>query len=373
MVVPFNKSGLMVWAEIDMAALRHNFMQLKKKTLKSEIIPVIKANAYGHGAIEFCKFLSTKLEVNNFGVARVSEGVHIRQAGIKNASLIVLGGFFKGETADIIKYSLEPSVFSKNELQYLNSKAQLAGKIIPVHLKINTGMNRLGIKPEEAQTFIKFITTLKNISLRSVYTHFACADTANDTFTSKQVKRFSAVKAAAPAGIFFHAANSAAIAKYNFALFDAVRPGIALYGSFADKKMNKLLKLKPVMTLKSRVINTLILERGEGVSYAGLYKATQKESVAVVSIGYGDGFRRELSNKWHVMINGKKAPVIGRVCMDLIVVKPTGKVKIGDEVLIFGKDNKNKIAVEDMASAAGTISYEILTGITDRVKRVYKY
>jgi len=366
-------SGLMVRAEIDMAALRHNFLQIRKKAGKSEIIPVIKANAYGHGAVEFCKFLSSELEVNNFGVARVAEGVHIRLSGINGVSLIVLGGFFKGETADIIKYSLEPSVFSKAELKYLNAQAQSAGKIIPVHLKINTGMNRLGIKPEESRDFIKYIGSLKNIILRSVYTHFANADMDRETFTLAQAEKLAAVKAHAPAGIFFHAANSAAVAKYSFVSFDAVRPGIVLYGSFADKKMKKLLNLKPVMTLKSRVINTLTLERGEGVSYAGLYRAPKKENIAVVSIGYGDGFRRELSNKWYVMINGKKAPVIGRVCMDLIAVKPAGKVRIGDEVLIFGKDKKGEIPVEDMASAAGTISYEIFTGITDRVKRVYKY
>lgn len=366
-------SGLMVWAEIDMASLCHNFNQIKKKAGKSDVIPVIKANAYGHGAVEFCRFLSAELEVNNFGIARVAEGVHIRHAGINGVSLIVLGGFFKGETADIIKYSLEPSVFAKDELKYLNKQAALAGKVISVHLKINTGMNRLGIKPEQVEDFIKFIATLKNIRLRSIYTHFANADTNHETFTRIQAERFAAIKTHAPAGIFFHAANSAAVAKYDFVTFDAVRPGIALYGSFADKKINKLLNLKPVMTLKSRVINTLVLEKGEGVSYAGLYRAPKKENIAIVSMGYGDGFRRELSNKWYVMINGKKAPVIGRVCMDLIAVKPSGKVKIGDEVLIFGKSGKSIIPVEDMAAAAKTISYEIFTGITDRVKRVYKY
>jgi alanine racemase len=363
----------MVWAEIDMAALRHNFLQIRKKSGNSEIIPVIKANAYGHGAVEFCRFLSTELEVNNFGVARVAEGVHIRHAGLNGVSLIVLGGFFKGETDDIIKHSLEPSVFSKGELKYLDEEAAKAGKVISVHLKINTGMNRLGIKPEESQDFIKFIGTLKNITLRSIYTHFANADMPSETLTRKQAGKLAVIKAQAPAGIFFHAANSAAVARYDFVSFDAVRPGIALYGSFAEKKMKKLLDLKPVMTLKSRVINMLTVEKGEGVSYAGLYRAPKKENIAVVSIGYGDGFRRELSNKWYVIINGKKAPVIGRVCMDLIAVKPAGKVKIGDEVLIFGKSGKSAIAVEDMAVKAGTISYEIFTGITDRVKRVYKY
>jgi alanine racemase len=258
-----------------------------------------------------------------------------------------------------------------DELKSLNNAAKIAGKIVNVHLKINTGMNRLGIKPEEARGFFDFIAGLTNLKLRSVYTHFAYADMNNDKTTVLQAKKLASLKAHAPAGVFFHAANSAAVAKYPFAFFDAVRPGIALYGSFADKKMKKLLDLRPVMTLKSRVINTMTLEKGEGVSYAGLYKAGKKEKIAVVSMGYGDGFCRNLSNKWYVMINGKKAPVLGRVCMDLIAVKPAGKVKIGDEVLIFGKSGKSRIEVEDMAEAAGTISYEIMTGITDRVKRIY--
>jgi alanine racemase len=362
----------MTWAEISLSALRHNILEIRRKTGGTEIIPVIKANAYGHGANEFCKFLSREMEIDNFGVARVAEGVSLRRAGLKGVNLIILGGFWRGEADDIIKYSLEPSVFTKTEIKFLNTAAQKAGAKVAVHLKVNTGMNRLGIKPAEAAEFFNIIHSMKNLELRSVYTHFANADMKKDNFTSKQAEIFAAIKKLAPEGVFFHAAASAAVARYPETYFDAVRPGISIYGTLDDAHISRYMKLQPVMTLKSRVINVVGLEKGDAVSYGGLYKAKKKETIAIVAIGYGDGFKRNLSNKWHVIIKGKKAPVIGRVCMDLIAVKPQGKVKIGDEVLILGRSGKSEIKAEDMAKAAGTISYEIYTGIAERVRRTYK-
>jgi alanine racemase len=371
MARPSDKARLLTWAEIDLSALRHNITAIRKKVSGREIIPVIKADAYGHGAVELCKYLSSKLEIENFGVARVVEGVDLRREGLRGVSLIILSGFFKGEINDIIKYSLEPSVFSVRELKLLNAAASAANVVISVHLKVNTGMNRLGIRTCEAGGFFSLISKLKNIRLRSVYTHFADSDLENDSMTVKQAALLKSVKKYAPTGVFFHAASSAAAVRYPETYFDAVRPGIAIYGALDGGFLRKMIKLKPVMTLKARVINVLTLEKGESVSYAGLYRAKKRETVAVVSIGYGDGFPRVLTNKWHVMINGKKAPVIGRVCMDLTAVKPPAGTKIGDEVLIFGADIKGAIKVEDVAKAAGTISYEIFTGITGRVKRIY--
>jgi alanine racemase len=371
MALPSDKARLLTWAEIDLSALRHNITAIRKKVSGREIIPVIKADAYGHGSVELCKYLSGTLEIENFGVARVVEGVTLRREGLKGVSLIILSGFFKGEINDIIKYSLEPSVFSVHELKILNAAASAANTVISVHLKVNTGMNRLGIRPCEARGFFSLISKLKNIRLRSVYTHFADSDLENDPMTLKQSALLASIKKYAPTGVFFHAASSAAAVRYPETYFDAVRPGIAIYGALDGVFLRKMIKLKPVMTMKARVINILTLEKGESVSYAGLYRAKKRETIAVVAIGYGDGFPRSLTNKWHVMINGKKSPVIGRVCMDLTAVKPPAGTKIGDEVLIFGEDRKGAIKVEDMAKAAGTISYEIFTGITGRVKRIY--
>ncbi|HPI04234.1 MAG TPA: alanine racemase, partial [Candidatus Goldiibacteriota bacterium] len=279
--------------------------------------------------------------------------------------------FYKEEIPEIIHYGLEPSIYNMGLLRLLSAKAESAKKIIKVHLKINTGMNRLGIRPQKAPEFINFIKKARYLKLESVYTHFADADMASDKRTKKQSDELLSLKEAAGAGVFFHAANSAAILKYPFSHFDAVRPGIMMYGSYCEKKHAEA--LLPVMTLKSRVAHTMALNPGDKVSYGGRYTARKKEHAAVVSIGYGDGYLRSLSGRGEVMINGKRCPVLGTVCMDLIVVKTDKNVKPGDTALIFGKDGKNIMPIEKMADDAGTIAYEILTGISDRVKRIYRY
>ena len=372
---PATAANLTTWAEIDMRSLKHNYMQVKKLVGNRKIIPVIKANAYGHGIHELCRFFTQELKTGYVGVARVNEGVDLREKGQAKANIIILGGFFKGEIRDMIKYRLEPSVFSIREAEELNSIAGKTGKKVNVHLKINTGMNRLGVRNEQAAEFLNFIKKLSNINLKSIYTHFADSDLpAGDEFTILQTIRLAAIKCIKPKNVFMHAANSAAITKFPFSYFDAVRPGIMLYGSFSDKKIKKSVDLKPVMTLKSRVLHTARLKKNDRVSYGGLYKAKGTEKIAVVGIGYGDGFRRDLTGKgWHMLVKGRKAEVIGRVCMDMTAIKIKGNVCVGDEVLIFGRDKYGSIDVEDMAKRIGTISYEIFTGITDRVTRIYRY
>jgi alanine racemase len=368
----YKYSQLTTWAEIDLKALEYNFNQVKKICRGKEIIPVIKANAYGHGIFQIASFFENNLNVTKLGVARVNEGVCLRKKGIKS-SIIILGGFFKGEIDLIIKYDLEPSIFSFEETNLLNYLAYKHKKHIDVHLKINTGMNRLGIRPEQTQSFLTNLGDMNNLKLKSIYTHLSFADSEKDgeRLTSMQIKKFMPIKNIS-GGVIMHAANSAAIAKFPFTYFDAVRPGIMLYGSYADKNIKKHLYVKPVMTLKSRIINLLWLKKGDRVSYGGLYKASKKERIAVVGIGYGDGFRRELSGKWYVKIRGEKCPVVGRVCMDMIMVKIKKNYKIGDEVLVFGRDEYGSIDVEDVAQACKTISYEIFTGISDRVIRIYR-
>jgi len=372
MIQTLNFKKYPVWAEINLKALCYNFNIVKEKVKNREIIPVIKANAYGHGIKEIAKFFVNKLKVKTLGVARVNEGISLRKSGIKIASLIILGGFGKDEVDDIIKYNLEPAVFSKNEICQLGNKTKKNNKKINVHLKINTGMNRLGIKPQETLDLIKYIKKFKNLKIKSVYSHLANADINNDNFTQEQYNLFLSLKDKVK-DAFFHLANSAAILKYPFTYFDAVRPGIMLYGSFMDKKIKKRHRLKPVMTLKSRVVNIIDLNKGDKVSYGGLYKAKDKEKIAIIGIGYGDGLRRELSNNWYVLIKGKKAKIIGRICMDLTAIKVTSNVKIGDEVLILGKDKYGEISVEDMAEKLNTISYEIFIGISERVPRIFIY
>jgi alanine racemase len=368
----YKTSKPITWAEIDLKAMEYNFNQVKRACKGKEIIPVIKANAYGHGMFQIASFLENNLNVKTLGVARVNEGVCLRKKGIKS-SIIILGGFCKDEIDLIIKYNLEPSIFSFEETNLLNYLAYKHKRHINVHLKINTGMNRLGIRPEETQTFLANLNDMNNLRLKSIYTHLAYADMEKDGehLTSQQIKKFMPIKNIS-GGVMMHAANSAAIAKYPFTYFDAVRPGIMLYGSYADKNIKKYLYVKPVMSLKSRIINFLWLKKGEKISYGGVYKAKKKERVAVIGIGYGDGFRRDLSGRWYVRIKGEKCPILGRICMDMTMVRIKKNYKVGDEVLIFGKDEYGAIDVEDMAQACGTISYEIFTGIADRVIRIYE-
>lgn len=362
------------WAEIDTAALAYNFGQVRKAVGAREIIPVIKANAYGHGITALASYLTGKLKVKMLGVARVNEAVPLRESGIKRASIMILGGFFRGEIGAIVEYGLEPSVFSVDEARALSAAACRRRTRIKVHLKVNTGMNRLGIRPADAYSFLGNLRGMPGLELKSVYTHFANADAgdAGDYSTEKQASAFSGMRELAGKGVMLHAANSAAIAKYPYSYYDAVRPGIMLYGSYADRGLKKYINVKPVMTLKSRVIHTAWLEAGEAASYGGLYRARKRERIAVIGIGYGDGFRRELSSKWYVKLGGREASILGRVCMDMIIVRAPVSAKIGDEALIFGRDKSGSIDVEDMAAAANTISYEIFTGITERVVRVYK-
>lgn len=367
-----NSDKYPVWAEIDLKALAHNFNIVKKKVKNCKIIPVIKANAYGHGIREIAQFFVRELKIKNLGIARVNEGVFLRKSGIKDASLIILGGFVKEEVDEIIKYNLEPAVFSNDEIIKLGEKARECNKKINVHLKINTGMNRLGVKPEDIIHTVNLIKKFSALKIKSIYSHLADADLKKESFTEKQYKLFLNIKNNLK-GEFFHLANSAAILKYPFTYFDAVRPGIMLYGSLMDRNLKLKYGLKPVMTLKSRVLNINQLKKGDRVSYGGIYKASKKEKIAIIGIGYGDGLRRELSNDWYVLIKGKKAKIVGRICMDLTAIKVSSDVKIGDEVLIFGKDNYGEIAVEDMALKLKTISYEIFTGITERVPRIFKY
>ncbi len=360
-----------VWAEIDLKALENNYKFVKKKAGAREIIPIVKANAYGHGLIPVSEFFVNKMGAKSLGVARINEGEALKKAGVK-ASIIILGGFVKEEAGGVIKNGLEPSVFSYGEAAALNREAKKKNKKIGVHVKINTGMNRLGIKPESAGKYISYLEKLKNIRIRSVYTHFADADLPGDKMTTKQAKMFDDIKGRPGKDYFAHAANSAAITRYPYALFDGVRPGIMLYGSFTEKFLKKKAPVKEVMSLKASVVNVVSLKKGDAVSYGGIYRAKRAEKIAIISAGYGDGLRRELSGKWKVVLNGKKCPLVGRVCMDLAAVRVSGPVKTGDTALVFGKWGKHRLPVEDMAGACDTISYEIMTGITERVPRVYK-
>ncbi|MFP4466363.1 MAG: alanine racemase [Candidatus Goldiibacteriota bacterium] len=357
-------------AEIDLAALKYNFTALKRKT-KKKIIPVIKANAYGHGIVEISRFLEKECGADILAAARMSEGIQLRKNGIKTG-ILILNGAGKDEISDAVRNNLAVSVHCAEKLKDVSAFCAKNRKKADIHLKFNTGMNRLGISLTDALRVKKTVDMNPRIRLKGIYTHFADADKKNDTRTLKQARELEKLKKIFGDGPMYHAANSAAAARYESVRFDAVRPGIMLYGCYPGGGFRFDIKLKPVMSLSAPVIQVRKIKKGDKVSYGGKYTAPSVRTIAVVGIGYGDGFFRSLSNKGYVLIKGKKAPVLGAVCMDMTAVRAPEKTKNGDRAVVFGKSGKAVISVEQIAEKAGTIPYEILTGITDRVERVYR-
>lgn len=374
------------WAEIDLSAIAGNVRSLK--TLVGDncrLMAVIKANGYGHG---LCQVAGTALEngASALGVARIEEGIRLREHGIR-APILVMGYTPAGFGREIIVHDLIQTVWSEPEARALSDVALAAGKIIPVHFKVDTGMGRLGkhiagtdLKAGLAETAreVMRINGLSGVSLAGVYTHFATADEKDKTYTQGQLDLFlrllNQLYAAGLSRFIRHAANSAAIIDMPETHLDMVRAGIALYGLYpSDAVDHQRLSLQPAMALKTRVIQLKQVPAGTQVSYGATYTTPRSTTLAVVPIGYADGYNRLLSSRAHMLVGGKKAPVVGRVCMDLTVLDVGGieGVAVEDEVVVFGRQGEARITVDDVAAMLNTINYEIVSTLTDRVTRVY--
>lgn len=351
--------------EIDLQAIQHNAEAIKTYTGK-KLIAVIKADAYGHGAVRVADVLDTT--ANMFAVATVEEGIVLRQADI-HKPILVLFSSLPAQVAPIVEYGLTPTI---GDWEFVKALNEASSEIMPtkVHVNVNTGMNRSGVCYTEAMAFLSKLKTLHRLEVEGLFTHLATADEADKSFVSVQLKRFSSVLANVD-GIMVHAANSAATLSIPESHFDAVRPGLSLYGIYPAAE--KSILLKPALTWKTRVGWIDTIPEGEGVSYGLTYKAPHQTRVAMVQVGYGDGYPRALSNSGEVLIDGKRRPIIGRVCMDVSVVQlqPEDSVSVGDEVVLIGSQGDAEIAVDEVAHRAGTISYEILTQIGARVKRTF--
>ena len=349
--------------EIDLQAIQHNAEAIKAYTGK-KLIAVIKADAYGHGAVRVAKVLDTTADM--FAVATVEEGIALRQADI-HKPILVLFSSLPVQVAPIVEYGLTPTIGDWEFAKALNERSS-----VKVHVNINTGMNRSGVCYTEAIGFLSKLKTLHRLEVEGLFTHFAAADEADKSFVSVQLKRFSSVLANV-SGKMIHAANSAAALSVPESSFDAVRPGLSLYGIYPSTE--KPIQLKPALTWKTRVGWIDTISEAEGVSYGLTYKAPQQTRVAMVQVGYGDGYPRALSNSGEVLIGGARRPIIGRVCMDVSVVQLQSEdnVSVGDEVVLIGSQGDAEITVDEVAHRAGTISYEILTQISPRVKRFFNY
>lgn len=360
--------------EIDLTALKKNLAVIKEKlALCTTVVAIVKADAYGHGAVPVAQKLET-LGVNWFGVTSLSEAIQLREAGIK-AHILLLGGFKPEETREVIAYELTPFVGDFDCLRQLSMWAKSHDKKLKLHLKVDTGMGRLGFLPQEAKKALEFILSCPFLEVEAIGSHFSTAD-EDLGYALEQLERFKTFLSDLPKGLRNrpkrHMANSAAIFTLPQSHFEMVRPGISLYGLHPslDFKRRVSLPLEPVMSWKTHVAELKELPLNWGVSYGRTFVTKRRTRVAVLPVGYADGYLRSLSNKAHVLIKGKKAPVIGRITMDWTMVDVTdlNDVKKGDEVLLFGKG----LGAEELAAQAGTIPYEITCLAGKRAKRVVK-
>lgn len=367
------------WAEIDIDALAYNMKNIRRITKPdAEIMAVVKANAYGHGAVECAKVLLSN-GADRLGVATLDEAIEMRKC-FRDVPIIILGSSCEDDAEDIVRYGITASVYTDDIALALSREANKQGTTAKIHIKIDTGMSRIGyvasdVDNSEVVNEILRISKLENIETEGIFSHFATSDEDDETYTRLQFKRFMALcDDLENAGLKIpikHICNSAAIMMYPEYHLDMVRPGIILYGMYpSDEVDRKKLDLRYVMSLKSTITYVKEIASGTGVSYGKEYIADGTAKIATVPVGYADGYSRLLAGKAKISVNGKLFPIAGRICMDqcMIDVTSVNNIDRGDEALIFGEGN---VTVDDIANWLGTINYEITCMINRRVPRIY--
>ncbi|HMK76452.1 MAG TPA: alanine racemase [Thermodesulfobacteriota bacterium] len=369
-------SGRPTVGEVDLGALEFNYREIKKRIPEGvKVLAVVKADAYGHGAIPISLRLE-KLGVEYLGVAISEEGVELRKGGVKSP-ILVLGGIFGGEVDQIFRFRLTPVIFRNDCLKILSREAKKRRRKVKVHLKVDTGMGRLGVPLNLWPDFLREVRRFPKIEIEGILSHFSMTDEEKG-FTQSQWRAFKrAVAIAQELGIsseYLHMASSATLTAFPGYAAGLVRPGIMLYGSYPSPTFRSLISLKPVMTLKTRVHFLKSVPSGARISYGGTFRTKRESRIATLPIGYADGYSRHLSNHGEVLIHGKRAPVVGKVCMDFIMVDVTDipRVSVGDEVILIGRQGGEQITPEEIAEKINSISYEVLCSIGKRVPRIYK-
>lgn len=372
-------SGRPTWAEINLDALAANFRKVRKRVgPKVKVMGVVKANAYGHGAVECARRLSRE-GADWFGVALPEEGFELRNSGLSEP-ILCFGGFWPGQEKSCIVNNIVPVVSRVDMIEAMNNAARSLNVVADVHIKIDTGMARLGVRFDEAREFADSISRFENVRVDGLMTHFAAADDpAHDEFTEEQTKRFrEAVAIFRERGwkpSYEDLANSAGIFGHADSWGSMVRPGGVLYGLWRDvlPPLAEPVNFQPVMTLRTRIELVKRVRAGETIGYGCTFEAHREMTVAILPIGYNDGYARRLSNKGRVIVRGQFAPVVGRISMDLTIVDVTDVrgASVGDRVTLMGEDEGLSIPAEELAEQAGTLSYEITCGISQRVPRVH--
>ena len=371
--------GRPTWAEIDHNALAHNYRVIRNHVGDEvKILAAVKANAYGHGAVECARRLAAA-GCDWFGVALPEEGLELRQAGI-DKPILCLGGFWPGQETACLQQHLTPVVYRSDMLEAFDRAAGDAGLNADVHVKIDTGMGRLGVRADHLPDFCDALTKCQHIRLGGLMTHLAVADDENkQEFTGEQMREFHEAVAAFRARGFspplIHAENSAATFAQARDGENMVRPGGTLYGFMRDVLPPNIPPppLRPVMSLYSRIMLLKQVPRGEKLGYGTTFETQRDSLIATLPVGYNDGYSRALSNRGRVIVRGQFAPVVGRVSMDMTLIDVTevDRVQLNDQVTLLGADGPNRITAEEIGATASTISYEITCGISDRVPRIY--
>ena len=374
-----SSAGRPTWAEIDLDALAANFHVVRERVGSDvKVMAVVKANAYGHGAVQCARRLAAE-GADWFGVALLEEGIELRQAGIRQP-VLCFGGFWKGQEAACIQQRLVPVIYRVDMIESLDRAARDAGLVTDVHLKIDTGMGRLGVRYDAVREFADAVRSFSHVRIDGVMTHFASADDPDqDCFTNDQVTRFNQALAALHElgwkPTFEDLANSAAIYAHPGAWGNMVRPGGMLYGLWRDilPPLPEPPRLRPVMSIRTHIMLLKQVHQGEMLGYGCTFEASRETLVATLPIGYHDGYVRGLSNRGRVIVRETYAPVVGRISMDLTLIDVTDVpgVSLGDRVTLLGEDGELSVPAEDIAKTAGTLSYEITCGIGQRVPRRY--
>jgi alanine racemase len=368
-----------VWAEIDLKALENNVRELRRViNPDAQMMAIVKANGYGHG-VEPVSRVALQSGASWIGVALLQEAIMLREKGI-NAPILILGYTPIEDIKDVIRNDISQTIFTWEDALATATVAKQLGKKARVHVKIDTGMGRLGFKDNsEAVDIIHRLTHLPGLDVEGIYTHFATADESDKTFVEEQFARFQQLlKQLAARHIYIkwrHCANSAAVLDMPYTHLDMVRPGITIYGHYPSLDVShELVTLVPVMTLKAKVAFVKEVPENCSISYGRTFCTKEKTNIATVPLGYGDGYSRLLSNRGEVLVRGRRAPIVGRVCMDQLMID-VGRipgVQQGDEVVLLGSQGDETITVDELAGHMGTINYEVLCLISERVPRIYK-
>ncbi len=363
------------YIEIDLNGLKYNLNQIRKHTKNKPIMAVVKANAYGHGLQPIAHFYE-KQGVSCLGVAMLEEAVQLRKAGI-TIPIVVFGGLQAEQLSDYLNWKLEFFVPSLALLKATEIIAEEKNIRAQVHLKLDTGMGRIGALISEADALLEEAICSENIDIKGVCSHLACADDPNDKMTLRQLEQFhEAISIFERLGAEMpprHLANSGGVLYFPETHLDMVRPGILLYGVYPSAASPRVLDVKTAISVKSKISFSKSIPENYSVSYGATWKSVNATNILTIPIGYGDGYRRNLSDKGEVLLNKKRYPIVGRICMDQLMIDVgSDSIELGEEVILIGKQGKENIKIEDISAKAETIPYEILTGLSTRLPRTYK-